>query len=148
MVIVMKKALIAIGFILVLFIVYNYRPYLQMWAIEDNINLDKETNAAIKELVYKAISVQYGHKFRNELDSIFTKELQEDIDSTRQHFYWLPRLIIFMDKEFMHSIRFNENGDLIVDVNVEDLSHNHWQVFTIIKQSDGSYIISKIEFDH
>ena len=102
-------------------------------------------NLSVEQIINKSIKIQYRGDKTKEINRIFTADFIKQIDKN-PHFY-KKKIFYSVEKDFMKSfVELNEN-QAKVSVRVEDLSGSYIQIFTLTKDSEGNYKVSKIEFD-
>lgn len=141
-----KKTIIVIAVIVISSILLLTLPkYGVIWRHFEVSVSSKPASSLIEQLIVKSIKIQYKGGDKKELPRIFTPDFIRQID-TNPNFY-KKKIFYTVDKNFMESFRSLNDNQAMVTVRVEDLSGSYIQVITLTKDSNGSYLISNIEFD-
>lgn len=105
----------------------------------------KEKVLTMEQIVNKVIKVQYRGSNEEELKQIFTPNFIASINSTPN--FYKKRIFYKVDKNFMSTLQTINQNDYKLSVRVEDLSGSYIQVITLTKDTNGNYLIHKIEYD-
>lgn len=109
--------------------------------------LSKE-EAKVEELVLKAIEIQYRGGRKKELEKIFTSDYIKQMDYNSRKFYHKFSIYI-IEKNFMKNFYVLNENEAMVSVVVEamDIRARAILEITLIKGTDGDYLISNILLD-
>jgi len=118
---------------------------LSAFLITYNLGTINEKNDQLAHLINLALKVQYNRAGKNVLEEICTPELQEQVNE--QSNFHKKGLIYLVDKRCMDTLVMISDNMYTVRVRVKDFSGSYIQVFTFTRTSQGSYVISNIEFD-
>jgi len=116
-----------------------------IWRYFNDGRLLESENLSIEQLVIKSIKIQYRGGDEKELERIFTSDFIKQIDLNP--YFYKNKIFYTINKDFMKSFKDLNEDQSMVSVSVEDLSGSYIQIITLTKDSNGKYLISKIEFD-
>lgn len=109
---------------------------------------DKKNNGInkdnyIKQNIETIIRIQYHCSDKKMLSDISTSDFINNLtDDFFKGFYFYK-----IDKNFMETCRKTEDDNLVISVRVEDWRGSYIQVFTLTKNENEQYLISKIQYD-
>jgi len=132
-----------IAILLALYAYLALTPHVQH--IADNHALDEEMNQAIKEIIGKAVRVQYTRHDQKMLDEIFSREFQQ---SEEFKGIFQKELFYRLNSDYMQSVTFRENSYIELVVRVYGfILDEHYQIIRIRREHDGSLKVVDIGFD-
>ena len=141
-----KILVVCVIFIAVMFIFLVVFWFCYNRNVPDNNDFDKEINTIVKTLVDKSLKIQHKVASIKSMKNIFTEELQKEI--LEEGYYFKKGKFYLVNRDYMESLGWLNDNELIVGLRVRDLIGNeHMQTFIFTRQLDGTYLISKIEFD-
>lgn len=97
----------------------------------------------VKQNIETIIKIQYRRADSAGLKDISTMDF---IDNLTEDFYKGFHFYA-IDEKFMETCRETDDGNLMISVRVDDWRGSYIQVFTLIKDGNNKYLISKLQYD-
>jgi len=136
-------AIITCGIIVVILLflsIIYFRPWLSC--------LDE-----IELLVVKVTRIRYGWMRGQELENIFTEELQRNIKENPDFYsgFFKKRGFYILERSFIKNRHEKDEDSFTLHIRIDDFSreflYGYYQIVVFEKQADGKYLISGIGFD-
>lgn len=98
---------------------------------------------SVEDIVVQMLKIQYGWKSKKFLNEITTEEFRLNMDDS----FYQGRQFYVINNDFKQSFEWIDENKVEVVVFIEDYGGAYIQIFTLKKNTEGQFLISKIECD-